>query len=155
MSTLAEQRKAISDGMIARRGTGAQAQATRDAIGQAMVSRRTGASQLQDLNGLARPAQQQRTLRRIESRGGLPAQKGRGTWTEPAVVPSGGAGIASPLVEQDYNARQYWPEQTLVSVDGLLSFRIKPIKEFTQLDANTLEVKQQFAQPVAPPVPAP
>jgi hypothetical protein len=154
MATLEEQRRALGTGMQARRGTGAQAEAARQALGRAMVASRTGASQLQDINGLQRPAAQQRTLRRIEPRGGLPAQKGRGNWVEPPVSPATSGGIASPLVEQDYAARLYWDERTVVSVDGLLSFRIKPIKEFTQLDANNLEVKQQFAQPIDP-VPSP
>ncbi|MDP2446586.1 hypothetical protein [Pseudomonas sp.] len=155
MSTLEQQRKAINEGMLAKRGTGAQMEAERQALGQAMVARRTGASQLQDINDLVRPVPQQRTLRRVEPRGSLPPQKGRGTYSPPPVVPSGGAGIASPLVEQDYAARLYWDERTVVSVDGLLSFRIKPIKEFTQLDANDLEVKQQFAAPIDPEPPTP
>jgi hypothetical protein len=154
MATLEEQRRALGTGMQARRGTGAQAEAARQALGRAMVASRTGASQLQDINGLQRPVSQPRTLRRIEPRGGLPAQKGRGNWVEPPVSPATSGGIASPLVEQDYAARLYWDERTVVSVDGLLSFRIKPIKEFTQLDANNLEVKQQFAQPIDP-VPSP
>lgn len=155
MPSLEQQRKALNDNMTGRRGTGAQMEAERQALGQAMVARRTGASQLQDIHGLARPATQQRTLRRIEPRGSLAAQKGRGTWSAPALVPNAGTGIASPLIEQDYEARTYWDERTVVSVDGLLSFRIKPIKEFTQLDANDFEVKQQFAEPVDPVGPPP
>src|SRR5690606_3883544 len=99
MSTLAKQRKAMRDQMRAERGTGSQMAAERRAIGDAMVARRRGEQQVDDLNAVVRPPAQRRALRRIEPRGGLPAQKGRGNYVPPRATPGAGGGIASPLVE--------------------------------------------------------
>ncbi|MBU1330868.1 MAG: hypothetical protein KJ884_15940 [Gammaproteobacteria bacterium] len=150
MATNADRRRAIgAANEKARRGLGQANEASRRALGDAMVERRTGQSQVDDINAVVRPATQRRTLPRTTSRGSLPAQKGRGNYKAPAAAGTAG-GIASPLIEQSYAAREYWPEQTVTSVDGLLSFRIKAIKSITQADANSAEVVQQFAQPVEP-----
>ncbi|WP_447590184.1 hypothetical protein [Aquipseudomonas campi] len=116
-----------------------------------MQARSTGASTVDDINSLIRRPAATRSLPTLEARGSVPAQKGVGTW-EPPARPAGG-GIASPLTETDYAARQYWPEQTLVSADGLLSFRIKPLKQIVQADATDAEVIQEFAQPPVQPPP--
>lgn len=147
MATLAEQRRAIGETMVARRGTGAQAQAARRAIGTAMEVRRTGKAAVEDINSLVTTPRQSKQLEAVEPRGTVAAKQGRGDYTEPTA--GGAAGIASPLTEADYSSRQYWPDQTITSTDGLLSFRIKPIKQLTQADANGAEVLQVFAEPTA------
>jgi hypothetical protein len=82
----------------------------------------------------------------------VPASRGTGTYKAPTSSGGTGAGIASPLTETSYTAREYWPEQTLLSSDGLLSFKVKPIKKIVQTDASTTpqEVVQLFAEPVTP-----
>lgn len=147
MPTLSQQRSQIrKDIENARKPTASD---ERKALGKAMVARRRGKPQVDDAKALLQEQQARRQLSSLATRGTLPPQKGRGNYTEPRSSPGGGAGIASPLVETDYNAREYWPEQTLVSVDGLLSFRVRPIKSISQEDANAASVVQQFAQPVA------
>lgn len=148
MTTLAQQRAQIRKGIEeARKPTAA---AERKAIGEAMIARRRGEQQVDDINAVVRPPKQRRALRSIEPRGGLAAQKGRGNYVPPAVNPGAGGGIASPLVETDYSTRLYWPARVGTTVDGLISFLIRPIKEVTQQDANSVVVKQQFAEPPAP-----
>lgn len=150
--TLEQQRRAIHDAMVARRGTGAQMTASRQAIGAAMVSRRTGRPIVDDLNSLLTPTTPKPGLPQVEPRGGVPATKGRGTYTAPAGG-SSTAGIASPLTETNYGDREYWAEKTITSSDGLLSFRLRPIKSISQTDANGGPVVQLFADPSPEPTP--
>lgn len=146
MATLEQQRRAIGAGITAaRQATG---EAERKAIGQAMITRRRGEQQVDDINAVVQQPRQRRQLSTIEPRGGLGPQKGVGHYVPPRSAPGGGGGVASPLTETDYNTREYWAEQTLTSSDGLLSFRVKAIKKLVQTDANSLEVVQQFAQPI-------
>ncbi|MGF6692649.1 hypothetical protein M2318_002721 [Metapseudomonas resinovorans] len=105
-----------------------------------------------DLNSLETQRRQIRELVTLERRGLRPATKGRGTWDpNKPTIGGGGGGIASPLTETVYAARTFWPEAILQSTDGLLSFKVKPIKEITQTDDNDLEVKQVFANPAVAP----
>lgn len=144
MATLEQQRRAIGAGITAaRKATGGD---ERKAIGQAMITRRRGEQQVQDINAVVQQPRQRRQLSTIEPRGALGEQKGRGNYVPPRSAPGGG-GVASPLMENDYSAREYWGEQTLTSSDGLLSFRVRAIKTIVQTDANSAEVVQQFAQP--------
>ncbi|WP_339521723.1 hypothetical protein [Pseudomonas sp. EA_35y_Pfl2_R111] len=145
MPTLEEQRRATGAGINAsRQPTG---EAERRAIGQGLIARRRGEQQVDDINAVVRPERQRRTLPTLEPRGALGPQKGRGNYVPPRTQPGGATGIASPLTETDYAAREYWPEQPMVSVEWLLSFRGRPIKKIVQTDANTFEVVQLFAQP--------
>ena len=139
-SSLEQQRRAVGTAMTASRGTGA-----------GMAARRRGQATVDDINSLVSPASQRKTLTTLDPRGRLEARQGRGDYEEPATA--GGVGIASPLTEADYDTREYWDEKTITSSDGLLSFRIKPIKKIVQADANAAEVVQLFADPS--PVPAP
>lgn len=116
-----------------------------------MAARRRGQATVDDINSLVKLPTTKPKLAPIEPRGGLAAKQGRGDYQEPEA--STGGGIASPLTEADYDTREYWAEKTITSSDGLLSFRIKPIKKIIQADANAAEVVQLFADPN--PVPAP
>lgn len=149
MPTLEQRRRQTAADMGAARA--ATGEAERKAIGQAMIARRRGEQQVNDINAVVQPQRPRRKLSAVPPRGALAAQKGVGNYVPPRSAPGAG-GVASPLTEPDYTAREYWPEQTLTSSDGLLSFRLKPIKKLVQADANSAEVVQQFAQP---PVEAP
>lgn len=131
-----------------RQSIGTALEAGRRSIGDAMIQRRTGQDLVDSLGRLAPASRSRKTLSTLDAIGALPAARGTAPWVE-SRPGSSTAGIASPLTETDYSTRQYWPEQTIESVDGLLSFRIKPIKQITQADANGAEVLQVFAPPPA------
>src|SRR5690606_20154866 len=93
MATLADQRRAIAAGMRAsRQGTSA---AERRAGGAAMVARRTGRDDVDDINAVVRQPRQRAALPAVAPRGGVPAQVGTGNYSPPPAP--GGGGIASPL----------------------------------------------------------
>lgn len=144
MTTLQQQRQAIAAGMSTSRA--ATGQAERDAAGQAMIERRTGKAVADDINRLTSSAPQRKTLRPVEPVGALPASRGRGEYKAPPAAAAGG-GIASPLVEQSFDERKYWPERAATSVDGLFTLYYRPIRETRQLDANGAEVVNQWAEP--------
>lgn len=149
---LGDERRASGRANEAGRRAGGQAmQDSRRAGDAAMRARRTGKSEVADLNALAQPVRQRRNLREIEPRGGLPATVGTGSYQAPPVGGRGGAGIASPLTETAYADRTYWNEVTMSSTDGLLSFSIKPIRAVIMKDANNAEVVQEFADPAEAP----
>lgn len=151
MATLEQQRRAIGAGITAaRKATG---EAERKAIGQAMIARRRGEQQVQDINAVVQQPRQRRQLSTIEPRGSLAPQKGRGNYVPPRSAPGAGGGIASPLTETNYGDREYWAEKTITSSDGLLSFRLRPIKSISQTDANGAPVVQLFADPSPEPAP--
>ncbi|BAU76126.1 hypothetical protein [Metapseudomonas furukawaii] len=127
--TLAEERAAIRTGVTAARTS---------------TLRR-------DLNSLETQRRQVQALNTLERKGARPSTKGRGTWDPARATTGTGGGIASPLTETSYYDRTHWAERTLLSSDGLLSFRVQPIKEITQRDANDAEVKQVFADPSVTP----
>jgi hypothetical protein len=141
MSSLEQQRRAGGAAMTASRGTGA-----------GMAARRRGKATVDDINSLVKLPTTKPKLAPIEPRGGLAAKQGRGDYQEPEA--STGGGIASPITEIKYSDRTYWDDITITSSDGLLSFRVKPIKQIEQVDANADEVVQIFANP-KPPAPTP
>lgn len=139
MATLADQRRAIAEGMRAsRRATG---EAERRATGEAMVRRRTGRDDVDDINAVVRQPRQRTALPTVAPRGGVPAQAGTGNYTAP---PATGAGLASPVTEPSFAAREYWPTG-LVSSDGL--FFLPAPKTIVMQDANGAEAVFEYAQP--------
>ena len=134
-----------------RRASGRAMEANRRAIDGAMRAARQSTFK-RDLNALESGATARRSgaLRSVEPRGGVPSSTARVDYTPPPST-GGGGGIASPLTEASYAAREYWPVEVLTSSDGLLTFRVKPIKKIVQAEANDAEVVQIFAQPVATP----
>lgn len=102
-----------------------------------------------DLRRLTAPqSRQKKTLKPVEERGSLAAKKGRGTWDEQGTNPGGsGSGVASPFVELDYSTREFWAERTFPSVDGIISFRHRPVRATNQVDANEEPVQNQWAMP--------
>jgi hypothetical protein len=67
----------------------------------------------------------------------------------PASKASGGGGIASPLIEEDANLREYWPGGTLSSY-GL--FQMLNLKRLVLTDAAGATVYFDFPDPEAPAV---
>lgn len=142
MATLADQRRAIAEGMRAsRQATG---EAERRATGEAMVRRRTGRDDVDDINAVVRQPRQRTALPAVAPRGSVPAQTGTGTYTAP---PATGAGLASPVTEPSFSAREYWPTG-LVSSDGL--FFLPAPKKIVMQDANGAEAVFEYAQPTVP-----
>lgn len=142
MATLAQQRAQIAEGM--RRSRQGTSEASRRATGEAMVSRRTGRNEVEDLNAVITQPRQRTTLRSVEPRGSVPAQVGRGNYTAP---PATSAGLASPVTEPSFAAREYWPTG-LVSSDGL--FFLPAPKKIVMQDANAAEAVFEYAEPVVP-----
>lgn len=139
MATLQEQRQAIAAGMSASRA--ATGQASRNAAGQAMIEQRTGKAVAADINRLTRPQRSRKTLSPVPPVGALPASRGRGVYKPPAATGTGG--IASPLTEPDYSAREWWPNGHLSS-DGL--FVLPAAKRVVMTDANGAEVIFDYAE---------
>lgn len=141
MATLAEQRAAIAAGMQASRTSNAAAE--RQAIHDNMVARRTGRGVQRDLNSLESSKRKSGELKGVEPRGGRPATRSAGAArAEPARTTSGG--IASPVAESDYSAREWWPAG-VPSTDGLLV--LPAAKKIVMTDANGAEVIFEYAEP--------
>ena len=140
MATLEEQRRAIGDAMEkSRRAIGDRMEKSRRAAGDAMVARRTGRSVQADVNALVNRPRQRPTLPPVQSRGGLPAQVGVGSY---GGNPSGGGkgGIASPLTEVA-NSREYSLDETWVeAIDGSGLVRVRVAKKLRLTDADGAEV---------------
>ncbi len=143
MATLEEQRRATAAGMAASRAPTGQAQ--RQAGGQAMIERRTGRSQVDDINALVNPPRQRRSLPAVEPRGSVPAQTGTGNYQPPAA--GAGGGIAGPLVEVP-GSREYFANKTqFYTSEFLFVVEIQPLRRMTMMDANGAEVPFEYREP--------
>lgn len=142
MATLAEQRAAIAAGMQASRTSNAAAE--RQAIHDNMVARRTGRGVQRDLNSLESSKRKSGELKGVEPRGARPATRSVGeARVEPARTNAGG--VASPVTEDDYTAREWWPAG-IPSTDGLLMLPAE--KVIVMSDANGAPVVFNYAEPV-------
>ena len=104
-----------------------------------------------DLNSLETSRRQTQVLNTLERKGLRAATRGRGLWNEKTRQGAGtGGGIASPVTEPSFDARQWWDDGWKTS-DGL--FTIPMPKKLVMRDANNAEVVFEFANPA--PVPAP
>ncbi|MCY1520912.1 hypothetical protein D9M68_557070 [compost metagenome] len=102
-----------------------------------------------DLNSLETQRRQIRELVTLERKGLRPATKGRGTWDpNKPTFGGGGGGIASPLTEPSFAAREYWPSGW-PSSDGL--FEVPAIKVLHLEDADGAKVEINLAEPPAIP----
>lgn len=134
MATLAEQRAQIAEGM--RRSRQGTSEASRRGTGQAMIERRTGRAEVDDINALVNQPRQRRTLPAVEPRGSVAPQRGRGNYTAPAG--GTGGGIASPLTAI---ARTFAADPVYVeTVDGSGLFRVRALDTLTLQDAEGREV---------------
>ncbi|WP_073267447.1 hypothetical protein [Phytopseudomonas punonensis] len=121
-------------------------QDSRRAGGQAMIDRRAGKSDVDDINALVNPPRQQRALKTVEPRGGLPAQRGSGAYVAPPA--NTGGGIASPLTETA-NTRTFHESVIRTSMDGAVFFEVRAAKTVTMTDANGAEVIMEYANVTA------
>ena len=139
-----------------RRAIGSSNEAARRGIGQRMINDRAAikagisaarASTFKaDLNALETSPRKQVTLTNREAKGTRAATVGTGIYKAPAAKGTGG-GIASPLTETSYAAREYHPARYLSSSDGLFVWQFEPPKKIVMADANDEEVIQLFAVP--------
>ncbi|MCE4070111.1 MULTISPECIES: hypothetical protein [Pseudomonas] len=149
MATLAEQRRASGAAMeSSRRATGQSNTNTRRAIGSSIEAQRRGRGLVDDLNSVVTQTEQGRVLSSLDARGARAVARGIAQY-QPRASGGSGGGIASPLLETDYTKRTYHPEIEVKSTDGLLSWKMKPIKEVYLRDAGNAEVKMIYAQPPA------
>ncbi|MDT4799734.1 hypothetical protein FQZ97_324040 [compost metagenome] len=118
-----------------RRASGRTMEAERRQIGRDLVN---------DLQSLSGPSRSRRALSAVAPVGALASKRGRALWN-PAASGVGG-GIASPLSEPEFSARQYWASG-LPSSDGL--FMIPAIKTMNLVDASGAAVVIQLADPGA------
>lgn len=139
-----------------RRAIGVNNEAARRAIGQRMINDRAAikagitaarASTFKaDLNALESSPRKQVALTNREAKGTRAATVGTGIYKAPAAKGTGG-GIASPLTETSYAAREFHPARYLSSSDGLFVWQFEPPKKIVMADANDEEVIQLFAVP--------
>ncbi|MVW75398.1 hypothetical protein [Pseudomonas xionganensis] len=151
MPTLAEQRRAIRDGITASRQ--ATAGDERKAIGKRLEAERRGTAVVEDLNRLVQQPAPRRTLRPVTPLGALPPTSGQGNYKAPPATTPGGGGIASPLTEvtrteggQVVPDRDYWPSINLYSSDGLMTFKLAAIKQAKFTDADGAAVAINYAE---------
>ncbi|WP_298187833.1 hypothetical protein [uncultured Pseudomonas sp.] len=132
-----------------RRASGQAMQDSRRAGGKAMIERRTGKSQVDEINAVVVPPRSRQTLKTVNPRGALPAQTGTGHYQAPPAT--GGGAIASPLAAQ---SRTFSAEPVYVETfDGAGLFRVKAVDTLTLLDADNREVLitgLAFEPPVTP-----
>lgn len=147
MSLESERRAIGSNNEAARRGIGQRMINDRAAI-KAGISAARASTFKADLNALESSPRKQVTLTKRDAKGTRAATVGTGSYKAPATTGGTGGGIASPLTETSYASREYWGPQSIPSVDGLLTFRVLPIKQLTQADADDVEIKQIYAEPV-------
>lgn len=180
MTTLAEERAAIRDGISAsRESTSSRAntaeagrKASREAIKNGRVStsqedrrnlgaslerQRRGTTLKQDLNALETSPRGSQTLTPRQPTGGRPETRGVGTWNPNTPKAGGGGGIAGPLTEpvdeSGVPLREYHPSMTITSSDGLFTMELQPIKKLTMLDADGVTVDFIYADPDPEPAP--
>ncbi|WP_044871975.1 hypothetical protein [Pseudomonas sp. LFM046] len=115
---------------------------------KAGISAARSSTTRRDLNSLETKRRQIRELVTLERRGLRPATKGRGTWDpNTPKIGGGGGGVAWPLTEPSFAAREYWPTG-LWSSDGILM--IPAPKTIHLVDADGTEGALNLANPVAP-----
>ncbi len=171
MTSLGDSRRQSGQANIdARRASGVSMTANRQASGRAMVEERnaigrsigdgrrasgqanidarraSGKAMRDDMRALAEDSPEKLKLPDIAPRGSMPSQRSVASFVMP--IGRSGGGIASPLTEPSFAAREYYATGTRSS-DGL--FFIPAIKTLVMLDANEDEVKLQFAEQVAEP----
>ncbi|WP_325435613.1 hypothetical protein [Pseudomonas nitroreducens] len=119
----------------------------RSAIARGIAESRRATQLVSDINSLQDQRRAIRTLNELERRGARPATPGRADWKASR---SGGAGVASPLQEQNYADRVFFNPQLIESSDGLFTLRVEPLEKLVMRDANNAEAVFLFKEPPAP-----
>lgn len=128
----------------------------RRAIGQRLIDERAAirdsmrASRAstfkRDLNTLETSPRKEAGLSIIEPKGARPATVGRAYWSS-SKEPVSGGGIASPLTEGSYAAREFYDTRYLSTFDGVFVMQVEPIKKIVMTDANSAAAVQILAEP--------
>tara|TARA_Y100000815_G_scaffold237076_1_gene230670 strand:- start:263 stop:661 length:399 start_codon:yes stop_codon:yes gene_type:complete len=108
--------------------------------------RRLEQSLVQDLAEVLPRNRSHPTLAPEQARGGIAAGRGTSQRNFQGGSSPGTGGIAGPLTEEDFSAREYY--EPMLSSDGL--FAIPQIKKMVLKDADGLEVVVELADPAAP-----
>lgn len=99
-----------------------------------------------DLNALESGSRKAATLSVVEAKGARPATRGEAVYVPPTSTGTGG-GIASPVTETSYAAREFYDSKYITSPDGIFVLEIEPVKKITMLDADGGDFVQVFAEP--------
>jgi hypothetical protein len=84
----------------------------------------------------------------MKPRGAAGSEESAALYAGTTKASTGGGGIASPLVEQDYADRTFHPDVTLTSTDGLFTIKIKPVNNVKMVDANNAICEFKYKAPV-------
>jgi hypothetical protein len=128
-----------------RRAIGQRLTESRAEIRDAMRAARASTFK-RDLNALESGSRVPAALRTIEPKGSRAAAAGVAYW-DSSKDKSTGAGIASPLTEGSYAAREFYASRYLTTYDGIFVMQVDPVKKVVMSDANSAEVVQIFAEP--------
>ena len=122
-----------------RQGSGAANAAERRAGGDALIERRTGKRQVDEINSVVVQPKPRKTLKTITPRGALPAQASPGlNRPNPVASTGGGGGLTSPLAA---TARTFSAAPVFVETfDGSGLFRVKAVETLTLEDALGIEL---------------
>jgi hypothetical protein len=146
-----EQRRRGSGAANAAERLASDGGAARRAVGDALVERRTGKSQVDDLNSVVNQPRPRQQLKPITPRGSIPAQTSPGTNTPNPVSSGGGGGIASPLTERLVGGkadRIYHPDNSVFySNDYMLAVAVQPLKQLNMIDADGATATMIFGVP--------
>lgn len=96
----------------------------------------------ENLHALSAPENQPKTLPVIEPVGAIAARRGVAEF-ESSPSGGGGGGIASPLTEQ---AREYFEQEIVLSVDGVIAVAVRRPKKIVMTDANNENVVMEFTE---------
>ncbi|CAM4003910.1 hypothetical protein [Ectopseudomonas alcaliphila] len=142
MTTLAEQRADIARRMReSRQGT---SEVARRAGGQAMIERRTGRAEVDDINALVTQPRQRKPLPDLAPRGSVAPQVGRGEYQ--AAGGGGGGGVASPFTETP-GTRTYHENTVIIqSTDGSTFMAVRMPAVVTMTDANGAPAVFNYAE---------
>ncbi|MBZ9668081.1 hypothetical protein H3221_025425 [Pseudomonas sp. LMG 31766] len=147
MATLADQRRAIGErNEKARRDLGEANAKARRALGDEMIKRRTGKTEVEEVNALVKQPRQRKALPTLTPRGGVPAQDGTGNYTAP---PAGsGGGLASPFTETPGTRTYHETPIVIQSTDGSIFMAVKMPAIVTMTDANGAPAVFNYAEVV-------
>lgn len=142
MATLAEQRADIARRMReSRQGT---SEAARRAGGQAMIERRTGRAEVDDINALVTQPRQRKPLPELAPRGSVAPQVGRGEYQ--AAGGAAGGGVASPFTETPGTRTYHETAVIIQSTDGSTFMAVKMPAVVTMTDANGAPAVFNYAE---------
>ncbi|UCV13758.1 hypothetical protein [Quatrionicoccus australiensis] len=87
---------------------------------------------------------QDNSLPDANPRGDVPAQRSSSLDSPGSGSGKNNKGINSPLTETDYAERQWFPERTLTTTDGVFAVRVRALKKIFMTDAKDNSVEMVF-----------